>query len=120
MKSPISSRWFFSEPPAFFRIGLIFVKGDMLVLLPLVIVLIALTIWSASFGLYMIGAYTAVRFSGEMVYWIHQQFGDRSYRPFDFGLCGLDNNAIYIVYQLIALVGILGGVALMYLSGSIR
>lgn len=114
------SRWFFSDPGVPLRLLLIFIKGDMLVLLPLCAALIFLTVWSLPFGLFMIGAYVAARFSGEMIYWIHQQFGDRSYRPWDVGLHDLDNHAIYIVYQLIALVGVLAGVALMYLSGSVR
>lgn len=120
MRSSITSRWFFSDPGIALRVFLIFIKGDLLILLPLIVVLIGLTIWSVPFGLYMIGVYVSVRFGGEMVYWIHQQFGSRSYRPYDFGLRRLDNHAIYILYQLIALIGVLVGVALAYLSGSIR
>ena len=71
MRSSITSKWFFSDPGILLRFFLVFIKGDLLVLLPLTVVLIVLTIWSTSFGLYMVGVYASVRFGGEMVYWIH-------------------------------------------------
>lgn len=35
------------------------------------------------------------------MYWFLQQFGDRTYRPYDWGFKNLDNHAIYIFYQTI-------------------
>jgi hypothetical protein len=50
---------------------------------------------------------------GEMIYWLLQQFGTRKYRPYDFGLKNIDNNGIYIMYQLLSLSGTVLGLSLI-------
>jgi len=63
----------------------------------------------------VLGLFVAIRQLGEMIYWLLQQFGDKKYRPYDFGLQKLDNNAIYILYQTFALVGVVAGIAIVAL-----
>lgn len=46
-----------------------------------------------------------------MVYWLLQQFGPKTYRPMDFGLKHVNNEGIYILYQLIATVQATTGAA---------
>ena len=57
--------------------------------------------------------YIVVRQSGELIYWLLQQFSHKKYRPYDFGFKNLNNNAIYILYQTFAIVGIIGGLSLL-------
>ena len=116
MNRQISNNWFFSKAHPLLYLLLIFVKGDMLSLLPLVIVIGLSYLLSIKIGLLLTGTYIAIRYFGEMVYWIMQQFGERKYRPNDFGFKNLDNHAIYILYQTSATCGALLGVALIYFS----
>lgn len=116
MRKLATNEWFFSAPNSLFRLLLIFVKGDSIALLPLVLLIALSYLISLKSGLFLSGAYIAIRYFGEMFYWIMQQFGDRKYRPNDFGFKNLDNNAIYILYQTSATCGALLGVALIYFS----
>ena len=61
----------------------------------------------------MIGVFTAVRHLGEMIYWFEHQFYERKYRPYDFGFKNLDNNAIYILYQTLAIMGTTIGIGIV-------
>lgn len=110
MKLPeINNKWFFSEPNGLLRIILVFIKGDVIILLPLFVLIIITGFIHLKLGLIALGLYVSLRFLGEMIYWLLQQFGPKTYRPFDFGFKQLDNNAIYILYQLIGLAWIVIG-----------
>jgi hypothetical protein len=74
------------------------------VLFPFLLLLLIIAIFNFHTALLLGAIFVSLRGLGEMVYWIHQQFGDRKYRPNDFGFTNLDNNAVYILYQLIALL----------------
>jgi hypothetical protein len=74
-------------------------------LVPLFALILLFGFLSLEFMLVMIGLYIAIRSLGEMIFWMFQQFGPRTYRPYDFGLAKLDNHAIYIMYQLFGLSG---------------
>jgi hypothetical protein len=111
-RTEIESSWFFSEASLPMKLLLIFVRGDAIVLLPFLAVLMVTGIFSLRWMSLLISLYIVFRFLGEMVYWIHQQFGDRKYRPYDFGLKRLDNNAIYVIYQLLSLIWLVMGAGL--------
>ena len=109
----IDNKWFFTELHPIFKLFLIFIRGDLLILLPLLILILSVGIFSIRMMFILLGAYISVRYFGEMIYWIMQQFSDRSYRAYDFGFKKLDNNAVYIIYQLTSLVGVICGVAIV-------
>lgn len=112
----VKSQWFFSEAAWPLKAMCIFIRGDAVVILPFFAVLSIIGIFSFRWMMLLLSLFVVFRFLGEMVYWIHQQFGDRTYRPYDFGLKKLDNNAIYILYQLFSLVGmVFGGGAFVYI-----
>ncbi len=112
----IRSPWFFTEAPLPLRILLIYIRGDAIVLIPFLLLTLIITMISTKWGLVLISVYIAMRGLGEMIYWLLQQFGDRKYRPYDFGFRQLDNNAIYILYQLLSLVVlVLGTTVTLYL-----
>lgn len=98
------SSWFFKEAPVPLRFLHIYIRGDAIVLLPFIGVLLLVGLFSLRWMALLFGIFSAFRSLGEMVYWIHQQFGNKSYRPYDFGFHKLDNHAVYILYQLISLV----------------
>ena len=87
-----------------------------LVLLPLLLGTVLLSFLSLKWGLIAFGSLLTVRQSGELMYWLLQQFSDRKYRPYDFGFTELDNNAIYILYQTFAIAGIVCGILLTIFS----
>jgi hypothetical protein len=105
----INNTWFFTELPNWAKVFLVFVRGDVLVLLPLLVLVLLTALISIKFMAIMIGLYISVRYFGEMIYWFHQQFFERKYRPYDFGFKKLDNHAIYIIYQTISITGIVVG-----------
>lgn len=110
----VDRHWFFRELPTPVKIlTLIFIKGDLIILLPLLLAIAVLYIFSVKFGLIMSGMYIAVRSLGEMIYWFSQQFADRKYRPYDLGFTNLDNKAVYILYQTIAIAGVMVGVGIL-------
>src|SRR3990167_1885632 len=106
-------KWFFSNPHPLLRFLLIFVKGDIIVLLPLVITILLVGFISTKFMFLLIGIYISVRYLGEIIYWISQQFGPKKYRPNDLGFKNLGNEAIYIIYQTLALTGAIFGTAII-------
>lgn len=110
-----TSKWFYTETSLFLRVFLIFVKGDLIILLPFLIGTVIFGLLSYKWMLIILFLYAALRFLGEMIYWLLQQFGEKKYRPYDFGFTNLDNNAIYIIYQTFSLVGtVVNLTALLY------
>lgn len=95
------------------KILLIYVRGDLFMIFPLLLVILIIGLFSFRYALLSFGLLIVVRQSGELVYWLLQQFGDRKYRPSDFGFSNLDNSAIYILYQTFAIVGIVTGLLLV-------
>ncbi len=108
----IDNKWFFTELPLGLKPLLVFIRGDMIVLLPLTVSILLTIFISLRFMVMMIGVYVAVRYLGEMIYWFAHQFTERRYRPPDFGFKNLDNHAMYIVYQTHAVAGVVVGCAI--------
>lgn len=109
----IDNKWFFTELPPVLKLFSFFVRGDLLVLFPLVIIIFSLSLFSMRFMWTMVGVYISVRFLGEMIYWFAHQFNERKYRPYDFGFNKLDNHAIYIIYQTCAICGVVVGAGIV-------
>ncbi len=114
LKKPttISNSSFYCEIPAWGKACSFFIRGDLIVLLPLLAVILGIGFISIRYMIILLGVYIAVRELGEMFYWLLQQFGDRKYRPYDWGFTKVDNNAVYILYQTGALAGMVFGIAL--------
>lgn len=104
MKDKIINKWFYSNAPVLAKFLLVYVKGDALVIVPLLIALLFVGFFNIKLGIIALLVFVAIRQIGEMVYWIARQFSEKTYRPNDFGLTKLDTNAIYILYQLFAIV----------------
>lgn len=100
----ISDNWFYSSPNKILRIFTVFIKGDSLIILPFALFALFMIVLSWKLGLLIILIFLSLRFVGEMIYWLLQQFSKKDYRPFDFGFKQLSNNSIYILYQLMSLV----------------
>ena len=118
-KSEITTSWFYTEAPFPLRLLQIYVLGDAIVLLPFTLLLLSIGFFSLKWMLLLFFFFLTFRFLGEMMYWFLQQFGDKKYWPNDFGFKKLDNNAVYILYQLISLVFLVfstGFVAFILLS----
>jgi hypothetical protein len=98
-KLKITNGWFYSPAPFWMRFFLIFINGDIFFLLPVSVILLLLFFIQVKLGLLGVVLYVMVREGAEIIYWFLQQFGTKTYRPYDFGLTKLDNNAIYILYQ---------------------
>jgi hypothetical protein len=99
----INTEWFFRETPFFLKLVFIYVNGDAIILLPFLFIDLILAFFTWKLALILFLIYAAIRNLGEMIYWLFQQFGERKYRPQDFGLNNLDNHAIYILYQTFSL-----------------
>jgi hypothetical protein len=112
-RSSIKNEWFFKETSSPLKLFTIFIRGDIFFIAPLFILMVMALFFSLKFGLLLVGVYICLRYFGEMIYWLLQQFSDRKYRPKDFGLKKLDNNALYILYQTHALFGVMMGVAIL-------
>ncbi len=110
----IDNKWFFKELPPAFKLFLFFVRGDLIVLLPFLVIILIVGLFSIRFMFILLGLYISVRYLGEMMYWFSHQFTERTYRPYDFGFKNLDNHAIYILYQTFAIVGTVLGVSLIF------
>lgn len=108
----ITPAWFFTELPWYLKAASFYVRGDLLVLLPLLALLLLIGLFSFRFMFLMVGIYIVVRGLGEMMYWFLQQFSNQTFRPPDWGFKKLDNNAIYILYQTGAVATIMLGVAI--------
>jgi hypothetical protein len=110
----ITPQWFYSEPGVLLRCLLIFIKGDALFILPLVVVILLTTFISLRFMLLILGSFLTLRFFGEMIYWLLQQFGEKEYRPHDLGFTNLKNNEIYILYQTFSLAFCMIGIGIVF------
>ena len=112
----VTNNWFFSDVPSWAKFCQIYIKGDSLILLPFLIILIGLGFLNFKFMLISLTVFYTLRQMFEVIYWLLQQFSKRDYRPYDFGYKNLDNHAIYVIYQLRCFVGATIGVcALIYL-----
>lgn len=100
----ITNDWFYSDTKLLSKALLIYVKGDGIVFVPFYVFLAVFYLFNQYLAIKIFISFFTVRALGEMIYWLFQQFGDKSYRPYDFGLKDLNNNAIYILYQIIGCV----------------
>lgn len=98
----ISNNWFFSNPHPLLRLLTIYVKGDVLIIIPGFIAIGFLGFFSIKFMFLVYGIFYSLRGLGEMIYWFSHQFWVKQYRPDDFGFTKLSNDAVYILYQLIS------------------
>ena len=114
MKKIYDDGWFYSEP-GLWRFALIYVKGDGLILIPLVTLIIFAGYFDIRLSLFMAFTYFTFRGLGEMIYWLLQQFGAKTYRPNDYGFTDLSNDAIYILYQVSSLANMVLGITGLYL-----
>lgn len=112
----INNKWFFTELPPVFKIFLFFIRGDLIVLLPLFVIILLFGFFSVKFMFIMLGIYISIRYLGEMIYWFSHQFNERKYRPYDFGFRNLDNHAVYILYQTFSTVGVVIGLGIIVAS----
>lgn len=111
--SEVTPKWFFSHPGFPSQLALIYIRGDAIVLLPFIAILLIIGIFSLKWMVLLFALLLSFRSLGEMVYWILQQFGPRTYRPYDFGFTKLDNHAVYVIYQLLSLVLLITGSGLI-------
>lgn len=111
--SNITNTWFFRGTPLVFTLFQMYIWGDVLVLLPFIFGIGFVGLFSQWWMLALLFLLISFRALGEMIYWLLQQFGPRSYRPYDFGCTKLDNHAIYILYQLISLTWLVVGVGVL-------
>lgn len=93
---------FYKNLPHFFHYLGIYVVGDLVVLLPFILIFFPLVYFFR--GLEDVGItwciYMGIRHFFEIIYWLLQQFGDKSYRPAS-PFKNLKNNDIYIIHQLL-------------------
>lgn len=111
----VDNKWFFKELSGNYKNFLLtFVKGDLLILIPLLIAIISLGFFSLKLMLLVLGSYIAVRYFAEVLYWLLQQFGTHTYRPYDFGFNDLKNEGLYILYQTIAISWTILGLTIVF------
>lgn len=111
--SEVTPKWFFSYPGFPSQLALIYIRGDAIVLLPFIAILLIIGIFSLKWMALLFALLLTFRSLGEMIYWLLQQFGPRTYRPYDFGFSKLDNHAVYVIYQLLSLVLLVTGTGLI-------
>jgi len=102
--SHVDDAWFYSNPHPLLRLLTVYVKGDMIILIPFVVLIGCVGFFSFKVMCLMYAVFYSLRSIGEMQYWISQQFGPKTYRPDDVAFKKVSNDAIYILYQLIALI----------------
>ena len=100
----ITNGWFYSNPHPLLRFLTIYVKGDALIIIPFLFAIAFLGFFSLEFMFFVYALFFTLRHFGEMIYWFSHQFWDKKYRPYDYGFVNLSNDAVYILYQLMALV----------------
>ncbi len=101
----MAKKLFYEPAHPFLRIFQIFVKGDALVIVPCMLVLVLIGfLYSWAMCLFVFSVFYAIRQLGEMIFWLFQQFHDHTYRPYDFRLTLLNTHSIYILYQVSACV----------------
>lgn len=96
----LTQEWFDSDSNWLEKITGVFIKGDRIVLWPFLLLNIGVAIYDYKAGFILFLLFNFLRYIVEMIYWIVKQEGDRTYRPYDFGLTNLNNNSIYIIYQI--------------------
>lgn len=101
------------------KLFLIYVRGDSFVLLPVLGIIAFTALFSIKLALLSFGILIAVRQFGELIYWMLQQFGDKKYMQYEFGIKNLDNNGIYTLYQTFPNVRVVLGVFITISSLSI-
>ena len=112
----IDDAWFYTNPHFLLRFCLVYVNGDAIVLVPLSILIILVALFSIKVGLIMASLFYTLLGLGEMIYWLLQQFGKKTYRPDDWGFSEISNDAVYILYQIRALADmVIGGTILIVL-----
>ncbi|KXK10586.1 MAG: hypothetical protein UZ22_OP11002000690 [Microgenomates bacterium OLB23] len=111
----ITNSWFYSEPHPILRLLTIYVNGDMLVIIPLLLCIGLLGFISVEFMAMVYAIFFAMRHFGEMIYWFSHQFWEKKYRPDDFGFVNLSNDAVYILYQLMSLAATIFWIAIVLL-----
>lgn len=107
----IDDNWFFTHTPPILRLFEIYIRGDILILSPFLILILIVGLFSVRFMFLVYAIFFTVRHFGEMIYWLLKQFSDKSYRPHDLGFENLSNEGIYVIYQLKALVKITVGIS---------
>jgi|SRR3989344_53422 len=112
-RKALLNQWFFSDVPAWVKFLQIYIKGDSLIVLPLLIFFLLLGFINLRWAIIVFAIFFSIRQIGEMVYWIHRQFFNTGYRPYDFGFTKLSNKAIYVIYQLLSLIGATLGISLL-------
>lgn len=110
----INSKWFYSKPYPLLRLLTVYVKGDMLIIIPILIAIGCIGLFSIRFMCLMYAIFYSLRGLGEMIYWFSHQFWTKKYRPDDFGFKNLNNDAIYILYQLLSIATTLVGIACIF------
>lgn len=105
MNTWLTRHWFFRDAGPILKIFQIYILGDSLVIVPLLLIMSFVGIFDRNMMLITFFLFLTFRQLGEMFYWILHQFSSKTYRPHDFGLTALDNQAIYVMYQLLALAG---------------
>jgi len=111
----VDNKWFFEDLSGYSKNFLLtFVKGDLLILLPLLLVILSLGFFSIRLMLLVLGSYISIRYFAEIFYWLLQQFGIHIYRPYDFGFKDLKNEALYILYQTIATSWTIFGLTIVF------
>ncbi len=113
MKKEINNSWFYSNVHPFFKLLQVFIKGDSLVVIPVLFMLLFFGLINIRLMILAFLVFFTLRQVGEMMYWIMRQFSTPTYRPYDFGLIKLDNNAVYILYQLCSIAGATFGMTLI-------
>ena len=91
---------FYQNPLPWEKLFTIFVRGDRLVIYPVLLFSLILFFFNRQYAIVFILVFLSLRFFIEIIYWLFQQFTTGQYRPYDYGLNKLSNNSIYIIYQL--------------------
>ena len=110
----INDKWFFTQTHPFLKIFQIYVKGDMIILVPFLILIFLIGFISLKLMFFILLIYFTLRQFGEIIYWFLQQFSGRTHRPYHFGLKNLSNNAVYIIYQLISFFWVVVGIVMIF------
>lgn len=103
-RNELTNAWFFKDMHPLWKVVQIFVKGDAIVIAPFLAILAIFGLFDWYAAALVFGVFYTMRFIGEISYWLLHQFHVTGYRPYDFGFTKLSNKAIYIIYQLLAIV----------------
>ncbi len=116
VRKKVFDKWFYSSVPPIGKFLQVYVKGDGIVVVPLLLILLITGFISLKLMMIAFLVFFSIRQLGEMVYWIARQLASPTYRPYDFGFSNLNTKAVYILYQLFAIAGATIGVtAIIYI-----